>query len=138
MKRIFQDNKKLTDLGLLILRVGIGLIFIKHGFPKLLTGTEKWIWMGSQLKHLGITFAPLFFGFLAVCAEFFGGIALVLGLGTRIAAFFMADVMFVAVVMHYSQGDAFGTIAHPLSLLVVFLSLMIMGGGSYSLDSRFK
>lgn len=122
------------DAGLFIIRVGLGLIFMKHGFPKLMGGSESWQWLGSQMSYVGITFAPQFWGFLAAAAEFFGGICLVVGYRTQLASFFLACVMFVATVMHYSIGDQFGVLAQPLSLLVVFIGLMIAGGGMYTLE----
>ncbi len=74
---------------------------------------------------------------MAAASECIGGIMLVLGLGTRIAAFLMACSMAVAVVMHISQGDGFSGAAHALSMLVVFLSLVISGGGAYSMEHMF-
>ena len=136
MKFLFKSSQRAQDLGILILRLGIGTLFIMHGYPKIMGGIEKWTWLGSQLHYFGITFAPVFFGLAASLAEFCGGIALVLGLGTRIAAFFMADVMVVAITMHLKTGDAFTVYSHPMALLTVFISLLIMGAGRYSLDHR--
>lgn len=134
---LFRDSCRAKDLGLLVLRVGIGLIFIKHGYPKLMGGQEKWIWLGNQMVHVGITFAPSFWGLMAAVAECIGGVLLVLGLATRLAAFLMADVMIIAMLMHVNQGDSFTTYSHPMSLLVVFVSLLISGAGAYSLDAFF-
>lgn len=122
------------NLGLSIIRVGIGLIFIKFGAEKLMGGSQTWYMLGSMTKHLGITFWPTLWGFLAACAEFFGGIALVIGFGTRLASFAIACVMVVATVMHYSIGDSFMKIAFPLSLLFVMIGLIVAGGGSCSID----
>jgi putative oxidoreductase len=126
------------DLGLLILRVGIGLIFIYHGYPKLMGGQEKWLWLGNQMIYLGIAFAPTVWGFMAAIAECIGGGMLVLGLGTRLAAFLMACVMVVACMMHWNIGDPFSLLAHPLSLLVVFVSLFVSGAGRFSLDALLR
>lgn len=126
------------DLGLLILRVGIGLIFICHGYPKLMGGQEKWLWLGSQMVYVGITFAPTFWGLMAAIAECIGGGMLALGLGTRLAAFLMANVMIIATLMHWNLGDSFSTLAHPLSLFVVFASLFISGAGKFSLDALLR
>lgn len=131
----FGTNERMTSLGLLILRVGIGLIFVKHGYPKLVAGTERWLWLGSQMQLLGISFAPVFWGFMAACAEFFGSIALIVGFGTRIAAFFMAFTMMVAAFLKSTSGAGFDEISHPLSLLVVFVALCYTGSGEYSLDN---
>lgn len=138
MKRLIEENKQLTDLGILILRVGLGIIFIRHGYPKLVGGPDKWLWLGTQMQNFGITFAPVVWGFMGACAEFFGGIALVVGLFTRLAAFFIADVMVVAIMMHYSLGQGFDVINHPAGFLVVMISLICMGGGRYSVDSRLS
>lgn len=135
---LFKESSRAKDLGLLVLRVGIGLIFICHGYQKLFGGPEKWLWLGGNMVHVGITFTPTFWGFMAALSECIGGGMLVLGFGTRIAAFFMADVMIVALMMHFNQGDSFSVFSHPLSLLVVFISLLISGAGAYSIDSRFR
>ncbi|MDP3889095.1 MAG: DoxX family protein [bacterium] len=126
----------IKELGLLILRFGIGLIFVRHGFGKIIAGKQTWIALGGAMSNFGITFAPMIWGLLAAFAESFGGIFLVLGYYTRIASFFMAFVMFVAVIMHLKKGDDWTTVSHPLALLIVFISLMLMGSGRYSLDSR--
>ena|SRR3990167_5034708 len=129
------NSSPAKDLGLLVLRVGIGLIFIMHGYPKLMGGQEKWLWLGNQMVYLGITFAPTVWGFLAAAAECIGGGMLVLGLGTRLAAFLMACVMIVAIVMHITIGDLFTVYSHPLAILIVFVSLFISGAGAYSVDN---
>ncbi len=132
---IWPGNELTKDLGLLLMRVGIGLIFIRHGLPKIMAGKEDWLWLGGAMKNFGITFAPLFWGFLAACAESLGGIFLTIGFCTRAAVFFMACVMLVATVMHINKGDSWGHTSYPLSLLIVFLSIFISGAGRYSLDA---
>ena len=122
------------NFGLFVLRVGIGLIFIMHGYPKIVAGTQMWAGLGANMNFFGITYAPAAWGFASACSEFFGGIALILGLGTRIASFFMACNMTVALSFHFSKGDPFAIYSHPLSLLVVFVALMLTGGGTFSCD----
>ncbi|MEX0671780.1 MAG: DoxX family protein [Candidatus Babeliales bacterium] len=122
------------NLGLAIIRIGIGILFIRHGFPKLKNGIPEWQWLGDQMQFFGITFMPVFWGFLAACAEFFGGVFLTLGIGTRIAAFFIACVMTAAINMHWHKGDPWGYISHPIALLIIMIGLMVAGGGSYSLE----
>lgn len=126
------------DLGLLIIRVGIGALFIMHGYPKIMGGTTQWLWLGNQMSAIGITFYPTFWGFLAACAEFFGGILLVIGLATRFAALFISCVMFVAMMMHFGQGDAFGVYSHPIALLVILIGLFFAGSGALSVDEMIK
>ncbi len=120
-----------ADAGWLILRLGIGATFLfVHGGPKLLAGTEKWAWLGGAMGHLGITFAPAFWGFLAALSEGLGGLLLMLGLFVRPAAAFMLVTMLVAALHHHAQGDSF---VYPLELAVVFLALLIGGSGRYAL-----
>ncbi len=124
----------LFNLGITVIRIGMGILFIGHGSIKATKGVSEWRWTGEQMAHLGITFAPLFWGICAVLAELVGGICLTLGLGTRIASAFLAFTMLVAVVYHMKKGDSYGYISFPLSQMIVFIGLMIAGGGSYSLD----
>jgi putative oxidoreductase len=126
---------KFRDLGLLLLRIGVGLSFILiHGWPKITGGTAMWTKLGGAMGNLGITFAPEFWGFMSAFAEFGGGVLILLGLFTRPAAFLMAFNMFVALMMHFSKLDQWGTISHPLELLAVFIGLIFLGAGQFSLD----
>ena len=129
---------KYRDFGLLILRIGIGIMFIWHGYAKLSGGPEKWIGIGQALSFLGINFAPKFMGLLASLSEFGGGILLVLGLFTRPACFFLICTMVVATVMHISMGDPRQIFSHPLVLAILFFSLLFIGPGKYSLDEKLS
>lgn len=139
MNMLFKNSCRGKDLGLLLLRVGIGLIFfLVHGYPKLMAGSTKWIWLGNQMALFGITFAPTAWGFLAAAIECVGGGLLIIGFATRFVSFLLASVMFVASYMHLYQGDGFSGAAHALSLLTVFVSLMFSGAGAYSVDEKLK
>jgi putative oxidoreductase len=135
-KLLFSSNERLISVGLLIIRLGIGCLFIMHGYPKIIGGAEKWLSIGGAMQHLGITFMPTFWGFMASIAEFFGGMALMLGLFTRVATFLLGCVMSVATIMLISTGASFSKFAHPLALLILFCSLFIAGAGPLSLDNR--
>jgi putative oxidoreductase len=127
-----------VDRGVLLLRVGLGIMFVAfHGGPKLFGGPAVWAKVGMAMGQLGIHAVPAFWGFLAACAEFFGGLCLLLGLFTRSAALFMAMTMAVAAIMHLSQGDSIAVASHAIEDGVVFLSLILIGAGSYSLDRRW-
>jgi len=128
-------NEAIHDILLLGIRLWLAYTFIPAGWHKLLAGQEKWLWLGTQMQHFGIYFLPVMWGVAASCAEFFGGISLLLGLGTRIGAFFIACVMIVAVVMHIANRDPFWQVwFKPLMLLVCACYLIIMGAGAWSLD----
>ncbi|MCL4360992.1 DoxX family protein [Candidatus Dependentiae bacterium] len=133
----FLISYELNDIGLAVIRIGTGLLFIGHGYLKLINGVPEWKWTGKQMTNLGINFAPIFWGVSAMLSELLGGISLTLGLGTRIAAAFMSFVMFVAVIHHIKKGDGYGYISFPLSHLIVFIGLIITGSGMFSLDYYF-
>lgn len=120
------------DFGLFILRIGMGSIFLFHGYPKLMGGQTTWLWLGSQLTMFGITFMPVIFGFIAACVEFFGGVSLILGVGTCYATFLLVIQMIVATCYHLHRGDSFMIYSHALSLIVVFSALFLMGPGKYT------
>lgn len=122
----------------LVLRLPIGLILAAHGSQKLfawfggygLEGTGQW--MDSVGLSPGFIMA-----LLAGSAEFFGGLALMLGLLTRTAAAITALTMLVALVSVHLGNGFFLTaqgIEYALALLSATLALMIMGGGHFSVD----
>lgn len=130
-----------SDAGVaaLALRVPTGLILAAHGSQKLfgwfggygLEGTGQW--MASIGLEPGYLMA-----LLAGSAEFFGGLALVLGLLTRPAALVTAFTMLVAIFsVHFSHGLflANNGYEYALSLLAVTVALAIQGGGALSLDN---
>lgn len=131
-----------SDGGLLILRLVVGASFMMHGFPKLTGGPERWAMLGEAMGNLGVHSAPAFWGFLAAFSEFGGGIALVTGCLTRVGALSLGFTMFVAAIMHISNGDGFHKFSHPLELLACCVLLMAGGAGKYSVDQligkRFK
>lgn len=106
-------------------------------------GPDTWAFLGGTMENFGITFAPVFWGFMAAFAEFFGGIALMLGFFHRIAALMLTFTMIVAAVFHYTNGDPFmapgeADIAYAVELGIVFLGLFFIGARKWSLDSYFK
>lgn len=131
-------QQQLNDLGLLALRLILGVMFIYHGAPKMAGGPKGWTKLGEAMEHLGIDAYPEIFGFLASFAEFFGGVALVLGLATRPFAFLMFCTMAVASVMHLRTGDGLGGAAHAIESGAGFLALLLAGAGRYSLDRRLR
>lgn len=125
------------NAGLLILRIGIGVQMILHGWPKMSGGPGKWSALGENMALIGIDFAPTFWGFMAAFAEFGGGILITLGLFTRPASFLLAFTMLVAAFRHWSEeGAGFMDASHALELMMVFIALYITGAGMYSLDKK--
>ena len=126
------------DGGLLFLRIGLGLMFILHGWGKLMGGPLLWQKLGAAIGNFGITFYPHFFGFLAAITETLGGVCLILGILFRPACFFLMIVMIVATTMHLKSGDGLQGASHAIEMGIVFLSLMFIGPGAYSLGEKIR
>jgi putative oxidoreductase len=135
---IFSSWDRHRDLGLLILRLGIGLMFMYHGWPKISGGMATWTKLGAATGNFGITFAPAFWGFMAAFAEFGGGLLLLLGLFFRIASILLTVTMIVAISTKFASGVGFSGAAQPIELGILFLSLILIGPGRYSFDDSFK
>lgn len=127
---------KYSDAGILFLRIGIGFAFIfVHGWGKIMGGPELWGKLGGSMANLGITFAPVFWGFMAAISEFGGGILILLGLFTRPASAFMAFTMLVAFIQHSSKLDPWNRTIYPMEMFAVFMALLFIGAGKYSIDA---
>ncbi|HEV2297126.1 MAG TPA: DoxX family protein [Candidatus Acidoferrales bacterium] len=122
---------KLRPLALLLLRLGLGIIFIYHGFPKLFTHMSEAV---ASFPHMGF---PSYFAYVAGIVEFFGGCLMIAGLFTRIAALLIAGEMAIAILkVHLPQGGplAVGNYQLPLALAVSAFTLVAVGAGAISLD----
>jgi putative oxidoreductase len=139
ISRLLESN---AGLGSLALRLPVGIILVAHGAQKLfgwfggygLEGTGQW--MASIGLGPGYLMA-----LLAGSAEFFGGIALILGLLTRPAALVSAFTMLVAIFsVHISHGLFMSNNGYEfaLSLFAAALALTIQGGGSYAIDNKLQ
>ncbi len=116
-----------------VLRVGVGGIMAAHGWAKLsdISGTAL------SFQHLGLP-APLILVYLAVSGEFVGGLGLLAGLLTRIAALGPACTMLIAILtVHLGHGlfAKNGGYEYPLVLLLVSVLFAINGGGPISVDA---
>lgn len=136
VQTLLQSN---AGFAALVLRVPVGLILAAHGAQKLfawfggygLEGTGQW--MASIGLEPGYLMA-----LLAGSAEFFGGLALVLGLLTRPAALVSAIAMLVAIfAVHIGNGLFMSNngYEYALTLFVVSVALAIQGGGRFAIDN---
>jgi putative oxidoreductase len=113
-----------------LLRIVVGVLFISHGIQKLFGFPQ------SPVMHVPV---PLFslFGLVGVI-ETIGGSAIILGLFTRVAAFFLAGEMaFAYVTQHFPHGPIPLANGGELAVLYCFfyLYLVFAGAGSFSIDS---
>lgn len=131
--------EKYKDIGLLVMRVGLGLSFIAHGWPKMVGGTEAWAKLGGRFVAVsGLDVVPVFWGFMAAFAELGGGILLIVGLLVRPATVLLFGTMIVAMMWHIHAGDGFKGYSHAMELALVFFGLFFLGGGKHSVDAHLK
>lgn len=135
IQRLLDTDNSLASLAL---RVPAGITFAAHGAQKLfgwfggygLEGTGQW--MASIGLEPGYGMA-----LLAGSAEFFGGLALILGLLTRPAAIALSVTMLVAIVTaHLSNGLFMSNNGYEfgLALLAISVALAVQGAGALSVD----
>ena len=132
MKRIFNTNynHQSLDFGLLILRVGFAAIMLTHGWSKLgvvLSGAEV-----QFADPIGLGMVTSFY--LAIFAEFFCAILVILGLFTRLALIPLIITMAVVVFVVHS-ADPFAKQEAGLMFLIAFVFLLFSGPGRFSVDS---
>lgn len=128
-----------VSLGLMLLRLLVGGIFIAHGAQKVLGafGGTGLAGTAASMANMGI---PEILAYTAAFTEFFGGMALIVGLLTRLASLGLTITMGVAIVMvHLSKGFfAPAGYEYPLLLGGTALVLFLVGPGRYSLDEALS
>jgi putative oxidoreductase len=124
-----KDLNKYSDLALLLLRIGVGLVFIVAGWGKL-TGIEG---VQQFFGNLGIPLAGIMAWVVAII-EFVGGLMVLFGAKARIPNLLLAIIMVVAL-FTTKLGGEFSAARVDLLLLLMTLALSILGSGKYSVDS---
>jgi putative oxidoreductase len=129
-----------------VLRLALGIVVFPHGAQKLLGWYGGWGYDAtmSWFASIGV---PAILGILAILADFAGGLALIAGLGTRVAAFGIGVNMVVATLLVHLPNGFFmnwsgaqkgeGFEFHILAFAMA-VALAIGGGGRYSLDRTIK
>ena len=131
------------DIATTILRLVVGVVFFTHGAQKMLGWFGGYGFSGTMGFFTGVMHIPAPFAFLAIAAEFFGGLGLIFGLLTRVAAFGIFCDMVVAVAMVHHRFGLFMNwtgaqkgegYEYHLLVLAATVFLMIRGGGAASVD----
>jgi putative oxidoreductase len=144
MFKMFSPGPINRNLGLLVIRLGVGLtLLVFHGYGKLVGGPETWAMVGGSMGNLGISFAPTFWGFMAMFAEFACSILLILGVLFRPALILLGFTMFVAIIVHLNlpveSGKAGWSGASPaLVHLCVYAGLYLTGPGKFAFSLMKK
>ncbi|HVO21296.1 MAG TPA: DoxX family protein [Anaeromyxobacter sp.] len=121
-----------ADLALVVLRVIVGLVFAVHGFQKLFVFGFGGV-IGA-FGHMGVPVATVT-GPLITLLELLGGLALIVGIFTRVAGLLFAVEMLVAMLLVHAKAGFFAPngIEYPLTLLAASAALALGGPGAFAL-----
>ncbi|MBP2664270.1 MAG: DoxX [Firmicutes bacterium] len=133
-----QVLSRYQDLALLMFRLGLGGMFMWHGWPKIIGGTAKWAGLGKAMATFGIDFAPVFWGFMSSFAEFGGGLLFALGLFYRPACLLLVSNMIVAFTSQMIGGTGLQKASQSLEDGISFFGAAFIGPGKYSLDHYMR
>jgi putative oxidoreductase len=123
---------RFQGFGALVMRVVLGVIMVSHGYTKVIPAGSLYNFAHTVTRmHL-----PVWLGYVAAFTEFFGGMLLIIGLLTRVAAFMTAIDMAVAITKVHLHGGVMGpnSWAFPLALFSISLMLVFTGCGLLGLD----
>lgn len=119
------------DIALFLLRLAVGIIFIVHGYPKItdLKNTSKFT------KSIGF-WPPMFWAVMLAITEFVGGIFLIVGFLTQIAALLLIVTMLVTLYFHiFKWKDSFKKGWEFNILIIAALVVIFLASSQYSLDT---
>lgn len=128
-------RKPLEPLALTLLRLSSGIIMAAHGWDKL-QDVSAWT---KTLEAMQVPM-PKIMAYLSIAGEFLGGLGLIVGLLTPLAAFGIFCVMAVAVFkVHWSNGlmAKNNGFEYPLTMMIVAFYFMMKGAGPISIDRLF-
>ena len=132
---MFEQLTPYTSYLALVLRVVVGVTMVMHGYPKLKNPKQTIGWT----KGLGV---PVAATWLAIILEFFGGIALIIGLIVPIVAFFIALEMIGNVILKktkmkspYLVGQNAAAYEIDITYLLLAITLIVLGAGVFSIDA---
>ena len=130
---LLRSKPTYINIGMLVLRLALGISMAHHGYLKFLSGAEGLYKVGSMLAPLGVSGSYELLGTFAAFSELLGGILVALGLFTRLGSLLLVGVLFTATMLHVDAG--FFSWDYPSQMGFAALAIFFMGGGRYSVDA---
>ncbi|OZM55939.1 oxidoreductase [Lottiidibacillus patelloidae] len=118
------------EISLLVIRLVLGVTFVLHGIAKFEMGLTN---VAGWFESIGL-FGSL--AYVVAFIELFGGIALILGLGTRVAAFITGSVMVGAIVTAKLSAGFLGGYELDIALLAMAIALVVSGSRMFAMESK--
>ncbi len=124
---------RLQPLALLVMRLALGAIMVAHGYHKVFGGLHH---HAQMVASLGL---PAWLGYVSAFVEFFGGLLILVGFFTRVAAFAVVIDLFVAIWKVHLHNGLIGSPDRPgyefaLAAATLAFALVLFGGGPIALD----
>lgn len=120
-----------VDLGLLLIRIALGIVFIAHGWAKFQD-------MSGTIQFFGRLGVPDFMAYIVTAIELLGGLFLVCGFFVEYIGVLLTGVMLFAIILVKFKKGFVGGYELELTLLLSAISLIFTGGGKYTLKNLFN
>ena len=134
---MFNSQDRKIHFGLLIMRLGLTAVLFLHALPKLFAGAHSWKNIGTTLSFINMGLPPMIFGFSILLLEALGAISFVFGYFFR-AACTLLFLLFGAYFFNYFKIGFNTLMLWSLGLAVVFLGLIYVGPGRYSIAVKLE
>jgi len=131
----------MADIAVLILRFGLGIMFMAHGLQKAVGMFDGPGIKGFSEMLSGLGFAPaVFWAYIAAYLELIGGISLISGIFVRVTSIlFLIFIVIAAIKVHLAKGFflSSGGFEYNFIIACVCLALILLGAGKYSITKKF-
>lgn len=124
------DNQSMKSIGVSLLRIHFGVILLAHGWLKVSIFT-----VDGTVNYFASIGLPAVIAYLVIFGELVGGLALILGIQTRLASLFTVPIVLGAAIMNSGNGWLHsangGGWEYAASLTVIAVAITLMGSGNF-------
>jgi len=125
---------KYRETGLLLMRVGLGVLFVILTGPVLLGGPSRWANFGGAIRNLGLHNHYQIWGFIGALLGCLGGALMIFGLFFRPGVLLVLTITFVHLLGVLEGAGSYRANLAAVELAVMLLGLLFVGPGKYSVD----